>query len=251
MSTRLRGEGAFGIVTSNPFHCIMRKFLSFSVVVVALIAVGVVVNNSRGPLQGDVTDYPAPCDLMPYPQCTGGWCPAGKVCQKIAGLGAFEGDTCGCALPPPPPAHYCCKPIDSSNDFDPFCSTNKDCGSDFVATGPFYEDQCKEVCDAATSARMPCSESAPQCNGICPTEEECVTYMQYGKVSCSCEKIEKKCGDTSPQCNGKCDPGKTCVKLETAGQDPNDPAYVSCSCLSSAALQQLNLSSSENPFDKK
>jgi len=154
---------------------------------------------------------PAPCDQSPAPQC-GGTCPAGEVCAQVAGS-----NFCDCVPVPcqqgaypqcngPCPAPLVCAGLPGATQCDcvlPACDQSAPMCN---GTCPTPGDVCVADAVGCHCQPPPCDQSAPACNGLCPNGEICTPNA----VGCACAPVP--CEQSAwPQCGGPCPPGEICI----------------------------------------
>jgi len=82
------------------------------------------------------------------------------------------------------------------------------CSGDARCGGDYYVNGC-----ACVSPNQPCGDTAPVCNGQCPTGEECANIGGVPSPSCGCLPVGSTgCGAVYPECGeGDCPAGTTCL----------------------------------------
>ena len=138
------------------------------------------------------------CGDAAAPECAGS-CPGELLCSSDGGAG------CACVAPPTPTPPLACHLDDSAPlCFQGACPDGSTCGPD-------GSGGCTCI-----SASQPCGDTAPVCNGQCPSGEVCLsTGGLPGSDGCAClPEGSTGCSVAAdPQCGGDCPDGLTCNSI--------------------------------------
>jgi len=78
--------------------------------------------------------------------------------------------------------------------------------------------------------RVACGQSAPKCDGECPSGFACTSGAEGGPEAATCA-CRVPCGEaTAPTCDGACPPGAVCSAGAEGGGVEGGPEGTSCSC---------------------